>query len=315
MMDRREFLQVSAAGTAASVLPIVSLGQASGSMVTRPIHSTGQRIGVVGMGNSPVFSEQGTFAAPLEMDVAERETRAREMIRMLIAHGGRLIDATFGTISNLARILPGEDFEQILFVTSPYAWTQGQVATRSHVEALMSILNKNPLDILQLRNPMTTEFTERYWPLLKEWKQEGLVRHIGPSGAGPAQVEVMERVMNDGADFIHIDYSFNTNHTEERLLPVARDTGTAVFTNRPFESGIFFRLVAGRTLPEWAAEIDCETWAQFNLKWILGNPTITSTFFETSNPEHALDNLGAGFGRFPDQDMRNRMKELIASFQ
>jgi hypothetical protein len=32
---------------------------------------------------------------------------------------------------------------------------------------------------------------------------------------------------------------------------------------------------------------------------------------ETSNPKHAIDNLGAGFGRLPDVDERKRMEEVI----
>jgi len=35
---------------------------------------------------------------------------------------------------------------------------------------------------------------------------------------------------------------------------------------------------------------------------------------ETANPKHALDNLGAGFGRLPDKKERQRMLALVRSF-
>jgi len=35
---------------------------------------------------------------------------------------------------------------------------------------------------------------------------------------------------------------------------------------------------------------------------------------ETANPEHLLDNLGAGMGRLPDAATRSRMLELVQSF-
>jgi hypothetical protein len=35
---------------------------------------------------------------------------------------------------------------------------------------------------------------------------------------------------------------------------------------------------------------------------------------ETANPKHALDNLGAGFGRLPNDSERRKMLSLMRSF-
>ena len=121
---------------------------------------------------------------------------------------------------------------------------------------------------------------------MKEWKAEGLVRHIGPSGAGPNHADVMVEVMNDGA----------------------------VFVMQPFRSGEIFRLTAGRELSDWVSEFDCESWAQFALKLIVGHPAITSVFMETTKTRHVVDNMGAGIGRLPDAYQRQRMLELIQSW-
>ncbi len=89
----------------------------------------------------------------------------------------------------------------------------------------------------------------------------------------------------------------------------------AVIINRPFMNGTYFGQVAGRELPEWTAEFDCATWAQFSLKYILAQPAVTCVLTETTNPEHMEENIQAGFGRLPDEATQRRMRELVADFQ
>ena len=113
-------------------------------------------------------------------------------------------------------------------------------------------------------------------------------------------------------DFVQLNYSILTPDAEQRLLPLAQDLGVAILINRPFVNGDYFRLVKGRPLPEWAAEFDCHSWAQFSLKYILGNPGVTSVLAATSNSRHMLDNARAGSGRLPDAAMRARMVAYMA---
>jgi diketogulonate reductase-like aldo/keto reductase len=63
-------------------------------------------------------------------------------------------------------------------------------------------------------------------------------------------------------------------------------------------------------LPDWAAEFDCRTWAQFFLKWNVANSAVTCAIPATNKPRHLEDNMGAGIGRLPDAKMRQRMVEL-----
>lgn len=67
----------------------------------------------------------------------------------------------------------------------------------------------------------------------------------------------------------------------------------------------------GKKLPAWAAEFDCSSWAQFSLKFILSHPAVTCVLTETANPKHALDNIGGGMGRMPDEKTRQRMLQYI----
>jgi len=85
----------------------------------------------------------------------------------------------------------------------------------------------------------------------------------------------------------------------------------AVIANRPFAEGALFGRVRGKALPAWAAEIDCDSWAQLFLKWILGNPAVTCVIPGTGKSEHLLDNMKAATGRLPDPAMRDRIAEAL----
>lgn len=74
-----------------------------------------------------------------------------------------------------------------------------------------------------------------------------------------------------------------------------------------------FGRVKGKSLPDWAKEIGCESWAQFFLKWILSHPAVTCVIPGTRNAKHVADNLGAASGALPDEAMRRKMAAYFAS--
>ena len=67
-------------------------------------------------------------------------------------------------------------------------------------------------------------------------------------------------------------------------------------------------------LPEWAADFDARTWAQFFLKYVISHPAVTVVRAGTSKAKHMLDNIGGGIGRLPDEATRKRMAELVDSW-
>jgi diketogulonate reductase-like aldo/keto reductase len=71
--------------------------------------------------------------------------------------------------------------------------------------------------------------------------------------------------------------------------------------------------VKGKPLPDWAAEFDCQSWAQFFLKWVISHPNVTCVIPATAKVKHMADNMAAGFGRLPDEAMRSRMVRHIES--
>lgn len=147
---------------------------------------------------------------------------------------------------------------------------------------------------------------------MRDWKKEGRIRYIGithyESGGFPA-VESLLRA--ETLDFFQINYSLGEREAEERILPLAQEKGIAVLINRPFGGGDLFSRLRSRSLPEWAAEFDIHSWAQFLLKWIVAHPAVTCTIPATNNPEHLADNMGAGRGRLPDAEARERMTKFV----
>ena len=188
---------------------------------------------------------------------------------------------------------------------------QNAEADLQAITTAKEIQGKDTLDLLQLQRP--ADFPAQ-WPRMQRWREEGHTRYIGIAATGNRFFDLFESLLQQGSpDFIQINYSMMEPESGERILPLARDKGVAVVTNRPFLNGRYFSTVAEVKLPEWAADFDCHSWAQFSLKWILANPIVNCTVTETTKVHHAIDNLSAGLGRLPDEQARARMQEFIRS--
>jgi aryl-alcohol dehydrogenase-like predicted oxidoreductase len=81
--------------------------------------------------------------------------------------------------------------------------------------------------------------------------------------------------------------------------------------NLPFGRGRLFQAAGKRTLPEWATEFDCKSWAQFFLKYLISHPAVTCVVPGTAKVEYLVDNMDAARGRLPDARLRRRMEEFI----
>jgi len=92
-----------------------------------------------------------------------------------------------------------------------------------------------------------------------------------------------------------------------RILPLAREKSINVIVNRPFREGELIRKVKRHPLPAWAGEIDCANWAQVLLKFIVSHPAVTCAIPATTRVDHVRENIGAAFGRMPDEAMRARI--------
>ena len=151
-----------------------------------------------------------------------------------------------------------------------------------------------------------------YLPALHEAKAAGRIRYVGVTVQAASQYGDLERAMRSNElDFIQVNDSLAEREAAERILPLARDRGVAVVINEPFNGGTLFGAVRGHELPPWAADFDCNSWARFFLKYIVSHLAVTVTVPATADPEHLVDNMGAGVGRLPDEAARSRMEAFI----
>jgi diketogulonate reductase-like aldo/keto reductase len=147
---------------------------------------------------------------------------------------------------------------------------------------------------------------------LRAWKREKRVRYLGVTHYTASQHEAVAKLVEtESLDFIQINYSAAEREAERTLLPLARDRGVAVIANRPFAGGEVFRRLRTRTLPAWADEIDCKSWAQLLLKFIIAHPAITCAIPATDKVEHLRENMAAGRGALPDERMRKKIAEAV----
>lgn len=188
-------------------------------------------------------------------------------------------------------------------------WTSGRDKGVAQIERSMRLLKTSRLDLLQIHNLVDWR---THLPTLRSLKDAGKVRYIGVTHYSVAAHDDVQAVLrSERFDFAQFNYSLATREAEQRLLPFCQERGLGVLINRPFEEGALFTRVRNRKLPAYAAEFDCTSWAQFFLKFIISHPAVTCVIPATSRVTHMRDNLQAGFGRLPDQKMRERMAREI----
>ncbi len=300
MMNRREFIRDAGAVGAALSLPHAIAAQAveTARLPTRPIPVSGEPLPIVGLGNSQSFRD-GDYE------------NSRKLLDILIDNGGSFVDSWSSIQEILGRYMHEHDAKSQLFLGNNVGATSAQDSNTA-IRYAKEAQGKAVLDLLQLPNP--SDF-DKQWRLMRDAKEAGHARYIGVAIARSAYYDLVESLIEDGTtDFIQVNYSILEPESGERLLPLARDEGVAVITNRPFVNGQYFPLVRDKELPAWAADFDCRSWAQFSLKFILANLSVNCVITETSKTRHAIDNLSAGFGRLPDEETSARMLRLMQSF-
>ena len=296
-MSRREVLGVAAAALVGRPA-IGAPASGGGTMRTRPIPRTGEELPVIGMGTWRTF----------DVDGASEKERLREVLRRLFEAGGRVIDSSpmYGRAEQTVGELLGPSPRPFL---ATKVWTSGRDEGIAQMRRSMKLMwpsgQGRAFDLMQIHNLVDWRTHVR---TLREWKDAGTIRYWGITHYTSGAFEEMEQIVkNEKPDFVQIPYSVGVREAEDRLLPACADARVAVLVERPFEAGSLLRDVLHRPLPSWAAEIDCTSWAQILLKWILGHPAVTCPIPATSNPEHMADDVRAGSGRLPDQAFRRRI--------
>jgi diketogulonate reductase-like aldo/keto reductase len=296
-ITRREVLRIATASGVVAVAPgLATSARTAPPMNTRPIPRTKEAIPTVGLGTWQAFDVEPSRRAPQV-----------EVVRRFFAAGGRVIDSS--PMYGRAESTVGDVVADLGAIGTPFlatkVWTRGKRAGLEDMERSRRRMRAERIDLMQIHNLLDWQ---THLPVLRDLKRAGTIRYLGVTHYAHGELPQIERMMRQEAlDFIQVPYSLADRAVEARVLPAAADTGTAVLVMRPFDEGGLFRRVRGKPLPGWAADLDCTSWAQIFLKFIIGHPAVTCPIPATSNPAHVSDNVKAGFGRLPDAAQRRAM--------
>ncbi len=177
------------------------------------------------------------------------------------------------------------------------------------LERMEGSLVKLQTPVLDLVQSHQMNGAENTLPVMREWREDGRVRYIGittsDTDTHPRMLDLMNK---ESMDFIQVNYSLSNREAADDILPLAIDKGIAVLINIPFARGQLFKAVADRPLPDWTADFDCESWGQFFLKYVISHPAVTCAIPGATKAKHAIDNVGAAYGRLPDPELRRRQE-------
>jgi aryl-alcohol dehydrogenase-like predicted oxidoreductase len=276
------------------------------ALLTRAIPRSGEALPVIGLGTAVVFD--------IGDDPQQRGARAA-VIRSLAAAGGKVIDTapSYGRAEGVVGDLVAEAGlrDRIFLATKLESYDRS--TGPAQLQASLHGLRTDKVDLMQLHN---VSDPRQDLAMLRDWKAQGRCRYTGITTTYRGAFDAAEAVLRrEKPDFLQIDYSLEDREAEKRLIPTAGEVGAAVLTALPFGRGRLFRAVQQRPVPEWAGEFGAVSWGQFFIKYLLGNPAVTTVIAGTSNPDHMADNLGAGRGRLPDDAERRKMVEFFASLR
>jgi diketogulonate reductase-like aldo/keto reductase len=307
-IDRREAIRILGAGTvglagarwlgAATEGPQPPSNNFPGVMLERPIPSSGEKIPLIGLGTSRVFDVDGD---PKGMAAVE------EVLAAFVTMGGKLVDSSpmYGSAEKVVGDASAKrSLRPKLFVATK-VWTTGKAKGIEQMEESERKLKAKPIDLIQVHNLVDVD---TQLATLDAWKKEKRIRYTGITHYTASHHDEVAKVLErHTVDFVQINYSVAERDAERRLFPMAIERKIAIIANRPFTAGSLLARLKSKPLPSWAAEIDCTSWAQVLLKYVVSNPAVTCAIPATGNPEHLRDNMKAGYGRMPDEKLRARI--------
>lgn len=295
---RRRLLQsLLVIGTGAIFSPALA-ARPQQAILTRPIRPGGEVLPLIGLGSWITFN--------VGNDRVARDA-CIEVMRNFFDAGGRLIDSSpmYGSSQQVI----GDGLKKLGMGSRAFSadkvWTSFDSGGPGQIEASRRHWGIARFDLLQVHNLLSWQ---AHLPMLFALKSADRLRYVGiTTSEGRRHSEIEQIMRSHPIDFIQITYNILDREVEKRILPLAIDRGIGVIVNRPFRQGALIRAVQRHPLPPWAVDIDCTNWAQFLLKFIVAHPAVTCAIPATSSVAHVRENIGAAFGRLPDEAMRRRM--------
>jgi aryl-alcohol dehydrogenase-like predicted oxidoreductase len=237
----------------------------------------------------------------------------------------------------VGRALQGLDDRPYVFTKASLYEKDGAVAhslkrdsIRREVEASLSRLQLDAIDVYQVHWPDPDEDVEEGWATFAELKAEGLVRHIGVSNFDVSQLRRAQAIAP--VETLQPPYSLIERAIEDEILPFAEQEGIGVVIYSPMQSG----LLSGAMTPERIAALPDNDWrkhdARFNepelslhmalverlrtvadrhettpgaiaVAWTLTNPAVDGAIVGFRRPDQVEPLLAAGSIELTDDDL------------
>ncbi|NND12079.1 MAG: aldo/keto reductase [Flavobacteriaceae bacterium] len=293
--EASKLLGAAALGTL--IMPSLAFTNAR-SIMKRKIPSSGEELPVVGLGTWQTFDVGNN---------AEKRAQLSQVLLKMKELGGAMIDSSpmYGTSESVVGDLTKQQGIQDHFFYATKVWTSGKAAGISQMQDSFNKMKRTQMDLMQIHNLVDWQ---THVKTLREWKESGKIRYWGFTHYTNSSHETLAKLIkSEQPDFVQFNYSINERHAEISLLNVAKDQGTAVIINRPYDGGSLFRKTKNKALPEWCKDIDINSWGQFFLKYILSHEAVNCVIPGTSKVKHVVDNMNAGYGRLPDSSERKKM--------
>jgi len=303
-LSRRTLLASLAAAGAARVLRPLTPVAGRSAILTRPIPSSGEQLPVVGLGSWVTFN--------VGDDPVARDSCA-EVMRALFREGGGVIDSSpmYGSSQEVIGYGLRRLGNPPQLFSADKVWISSGERSPAQIEESRRRWNIPRFDLLQVHNLLSWE---EHLQTLFAMKAAGRLRYVGITTSEGRRHSEIERIMrSQPIDFVQVTYNLLNREVEDRILPLARERRIGVIANRPFQHGSLIRRVERSALPDWSREIDCANWAQLLLKFIVAHPAVTCAIPATTRVDHVRENLGAAYGRLPDEAMRRRMIAFVDS--
>ena len=281
-----------------------SLAAESLPLIKKPIPSTQELLPAVGLGTN-------NFDVGDPADIAAR----KEVLQGMPALGGSVVDTAplYGRSEAVIGAIVADlgNRDRLFFATKVMSRNSDGADGKASIEESFRRLRTEHIDLIQVHN---LAGVEQMIPVLQELKHAKRIRYFGITTSSPGQhAQMMDFMRRYPLDFIQVDYSIDNREVATSVLPLAQERHIGVLINSPFggrrgAASVFGR-VANRPLPDWAAEIDAQSWAQVLLKYVVSHPAVTCALSGTTQLKHLDDNQRGARGRLPDAALRARMEK------
>ncbi len=313
LLSRRRALQIGAtAGVGLAIGRFTAQAEEAKSLplITKAIPSSGKKIPVVGLGTNAYGVEN-----PEELEAR------REVLKHMPEVGLSVIDTAPGYGKSevvLGELINGLGNRDKLFLATKVTVDadKGQ-SVKDGIAMLEESFKRLKTDHIELMQVHSLRGWAVLLPVLREWKKEGRISYYGVTTSDDKQYPELIKVLEqEPLDFVQVDFSIANRNAEERILPLCLDKGVATLLNFPFGGRRGNNVIAAtkdKPLPDFAKEIQCATWAQLLLKYLVSHPAVTCAIPGTVKVKHVDDNAAAARGTLPDAALRKRIEEAFAA--